>query len=48
MSNLLDNKFKDQKVTADGSNRAFIEARNIKTLGLIQVLFAILSVEIVI
>ena len=32
MSNLLDNKFKDQKVTADGSNRAFIEARNIKTL----------------
>jgi MoaA/NifB/PqqE/SkfB family radical SAM enzyme len=32
VSNLLDNKFKDQKVTADGSNRAFIEARNIKTL----------------
>ena len=32
MSNLLDNKFKDQKITADGSNRAFIEARNIKTL----------------
>ena len=32
MSNLLDNKFKDQKVTADGSNRAFIEASNIKTL----------------
>ncbi len=32
MSNLSDNKFKDQKVTADGSNRAFIEARNIKTL----------------
>ena len=32
MSNLLDNKFKNQKVTADGSNRAFIEARNIKTL----------------
>ena len=32
MSNLLNNKFKDQKVTADGSNRAFIEARNIKTL----------------
>jgi molybdenum cofactor biosynthesis enzyme MoaA len=32
MSNLSDNKFKDQKITADGSNRAFIEARNIKTL----------------
>ena len=32
MSNLSDNKFKDQKVTADGSNRAFIEARKIKTL----------------
>ena len=32
MSNISDNKFKDQKVTADGSNRAFIEARNIKTL----------------
>jgi molybdenum cofactor biosynthesis enzyme MoaA len=32
VNNLLDNKFKDQKVTADGSNRAFIEARNIKTL----------------
>jgi MoaA/NifB/PqqE/SkfB family radical SAM enzyme len=32
VSNLSDNKFKDQKVTADGSNRAFIEARNIKTL----------------
>lgn len=32
MSNLLDNKFKDQQITADGSNRAFIEARNIKTL----------------
>jgi MoaA/NifB/PqqE/SkfB family radical SAM enzyme len=32
VSNLLDNKFKNQKVTADGSNRAFIEARNIKTL----------------
>lgn len=32
MSNLSDNKFKHQKVTADGSNRAFIEARNIKTL----------------
>ena len=32
MNNLLDNKFKNQKVTADGSNRAFIEARNIKTL----------------
>ena len=32
MSNLSDNKFKSQKVTADGSNRAFIEARNIKTL----------------
>ena len=32
MSNLSVNKFKDQKVTADGSNRAFIEARNIKTL----------------
>ena len=32
MSNLSDNKFKNQKVTADGSNRAFIEARNIKTL----------------
>jgi MoaA/NifB/PqqE/SkfB family radical SAM enzyme len=32
VSNLLDNKFKDQKVTADGSNRAFIEASNIKTL----------------
>ena len=32
MSNLSDNKFKDQKVTADGSNRAFIEVRNIKTL----------------
>ena len=32
MSNLSDNKFKNQKVTADGSNRAIIEARNIKTL----------------
>jgi MoaA/NifB/PqqE/SkfB family radical SAM enzyme len=32
VSNLLDNKFKNQKVTEDGSNRAFIEARNIKTL----------------
>ena len=32
MSNLSDNKFKNQKVTADGSNRAFIEAKNIKTL----------------
>ena len=32
MSNLSDNKFKNQKVTADGSNRAFIEASNIKTL----------------
>ena len=32
MSNLSDNKFKNQKVTADGSNRAFIDARNIKTL----------------
>jgi len=32
VSNLSDNKFKNQKVTADGSNRAFIEARNIKTL----------------
>ena len=32
MSNLSDNKFKNQKVTADGSNRAFIETRNIKTL----------------
>ena len=32
MSNLSDNKFKNQKVTVDGSNRAFIEARNIKTL----------------
>jgi MoaA/NifB/PqqE/SkfB family radical SAM enzyme len=32
VNNLLDNKFKNQKVTADGSNRAFIEARNIKTL----------------
>jgi molybdenum cofactor biosynthesis enzyme MoaA len=32
VSNLSDKKFKDQKVTADGSNRAFIEARNIKTL----------------
>jgi molybdenum cofactor biosynthesis enzyme MoaA len=32
VSNLSDNKFKIQKVTADGSNRAFIEARNIKTL----------------
>jgi MoaA/NifB/PqqE/SkfB family radical SAM enzyme len=32
VSNLSDNKFKDQKITADGSNRAFIEARNIKTL----------------
>ena len=32
MSNLSDNKFKNQKVTADGSNRAFIEARNIITL----------------
>jgi molybdenum cofactor biosynthesis enzyme MoaA len=32
VSNLSDNKFKNQKVTADGSNRAFIEARNIETL----------------
>jgi molybdenum cofactor biosynthesis enzyme MoaA len=32
VSNLSDNKFKNQKVTADGSNRAFIEASNIKTL----------------
>ena len=32
MSNLLDNKFKNKKVTSDGSNRAFIEAKNIKTL----------------
>jgi molybdenum cofactor biosynthesis enzyme MoaA len=32
VSNLSDNKFKNQKVTADGSNRAFIEARNIITL----------------
>jgi molybdenum cofactor biosynthesis enzyme MoaA len=32
VSNLSGNKFKNQKVTADGSNRAFIEARNIKTL----------------
>jgi MoaA/NifB/PqqE/SkfB family radical SAM enzyme len=32
VSNLSDNKFKNQKVTADGSNRAFIEAKNIKTL----------------
>jgi sulfatase maturation enzyme AslB (radical SAM superfamily) len=32
VSNLLDNKFKNQKVTSDGSNRAFIKARNIKTL----------------
>ena len=28
MINLIDNKFKDLITTADGSNRAFIEARN--------------------
>ena len=32
MSNSLNNKFTDPKITADGRNRAFIETRNIKTL----------------
>ena len=32
MNNLLNNKFKDPKVTADGSDRAFVEAEKIKTL----------------
>ena len=32
MNNLINNKFKDLKVTADGSDRAFIKAEKIKTL----------------
>ncbi|SMF73003.1 radical SAM protein [Candidatus Pelagibacter sp. HIMB1321] len=32
MNNLINNKFKDPKVTADGSDRAFVEAEKIKTL----------------
>ena len=32
MNNLINNKFKDPKVTADGSDRAFVEAEIIKTL----------------
>jgi hypothetical protein len=32
VSNSLNNKFTDPKITADGRNRAFIETRNIKTL----------------
>ena len=32
MNNLINNKFKDLKVTADGSDRAFVEAEKIKTL----------------
>ena len=32
MSNLLEKKFKDPKITADGYDRAFIEAKKIKTL----------------
>ena len=32
MNDLLDNKFKDPIITADGSKRAFIEAKKIKTL----------------
>ena len=32
MNNLTDNKFKDLILTADGSKRAFIEAKKIKTL----------------
>jgi len=32
VNNLLNNKFKDPKVTADGSDRAFVEAEKIKTL----------------
>ena len=32
MNNLINNKFKDPKFTADGSDRAFVEAEKIKTL----------------
>jgi sulfatase maturation enzyme AslB (radical SAM superfamily) len=32
VNNLINNKFKDPKVTADGSDRAFVEAEKIKTL----------------
>jgi molybdenum cofactor biosynthesis enzyme MoaA len=32
MNNLINKKFKDPKVTADGSDRAFVEAEKIKTL----------------
>ena len=32
MNNLINNKFKDPKVTADWSDRAFVEAEKIKTL----------------
>ena len=32
MTNVSENKFKDPITTADGSTRAFIEAKNIKTL----------------
>ena len=32
MNNLINNKFKDPKVTADGSDRAFVEADKIETL----------------
>ena len=32
MNNLLNKKFKDPKITADGSDRAFVEAEKIKTL----------------
>ena len=32
MNNLINNKFKDPKVTANGSDRAFVEAEKIKTL----------------
>ena len=32
MNNLINKKFKDPKVTADGIDRAFVEAEKIKTL----------------
>ena len=32
MNNINDNKFKDPITTVDGSKRAFIEAKKIKTL----------------
>ena len=49
MNNINDNKFKDPITTVDGNERAFIEAKRIKTLWFnTQEHFVILNVKIVI